>query len=108
MLSHWQPFRDLKLMFADSRRAEQLTLRSQQRIVDTVEDSVLRTEMTGLESQEEDTPLPGTQEGLKGHLPGTQGASFSWDSRVIFFLDAPDTLKCVLFLMISVSSSLNR
>ncbi len=39
-----------------SRRAEQLSLRSQQRIVSTVEDSVLRTEMTGLESQEEDSP----------------------------------------------------
>ena len=39
-----------------SRRAEQLSLRSQQRIVGTVEDSVLRMEMTGLESQEEDAP----------------------------------------------------
>ena len=39
-----------------SRRVEQLRLRSQQRIVATVEDSVLRTEMTGLESQEEDAP----------------------------------------------------
>jgi hypothetical protein len=48
LLSHWQPFRDLKLMFAGSRRAEQLSLRSQQRIVATVEDSVLRTEMAGL------------------------------------------------------------
>jgi hypothetical protein len=56
LLSHWQPFRDLKLMFAGSRRAEQLSLRSQQRIVATVEDSVLRTEMTGLESQKEDAP----------------------------------------------------
>jgi hypothetical protein len=53
-LSHWQPFRDLKLMFAGSRRAEQLSLRSQQRIVATVEDSVLRTVMTDLESEEED------------------------------------------------------
>jgi hypothetical protein len=41
-------------MFAGSRRAEQLSLCSQQRIVATVEDSVLRTEMTDLESQEED------------------------------------------------------
>jgi hypothetical protein len=56
ILSHWQPFWDLKLMFAGSRRAEQLSLRSQQRIVATVEDSVLRTEMTVLESQEEDAP----------------------------------------------------
>ena len=56
ILSHWQPFQDLKLMFAGSRRAEQLSLHSQQRIVATVEDSVLRTEMAGLESQEEDDP----------------------------------------------------
>ena len=56
ILSHWQPFRDLKRRFAGSRRAEQLSLRSQQRIVATVEDSVLRTEMTGLESLEEDDP----------------------------------------------------
>jgi hypothetical protein len=56
ILSHWQPFLDLKLIFASSRRAEQLSLRSQKRIVATVEDSVLRTEMAGLESQEEDAP----------------------------------------------------
>ena len=56
ILSHWQPFWDLKLMFAGSRRAEQLSLRSQQRIVATVEDSVLRTEMADLQSQEEDAP----------------------------------------------------
>jgi hypothetical protein len=43
-------------MFPDSCRAEHLNLRSQQHIVTTVEDSVLRTEMTGLESQEEDVP----------------------------------------------------
>ena len=43
-------------MFADSRRVEQLNLTSQQHIVPTVEDSVLRTEMTDLESQEEDAP----------------------------------------------------
>jgi hypothetical protein len=43
-------------MFEGSRRAEQLSLRSQQRIVATVEDSVLRTEMPDLESQEEDAP----------------------------------------------------
>jgi hypothetical protein len=51
-----QPFRDLKLMFAASLRAEQLSLRSQQRVVATVEESVLKTEMADLESQEEDTP----------------------------------------------------
>ena len=56
ILNHWQPFRDLKLMFAVSCRAEQLRLRSQQRIVATAEDSVLRTEMASLASQEEDAP----------------------------------------------------
>jgi hypothetical protein len=56
ILSHWQPFQDLKLMFAGSRRAEQLSLRSQQRVVATVEESVLKMEMAGLESQEEDAP----------------------------------------------------
>jgi hypothetical protein len=43
-------------MFATSRRTEQLNLRSQQRVVATVEESVLKTEMAGLESQEEDAP----------------------------------------------------
>ncbi len=56
ILSHWEPLRDLKFMFAGSLRAEQLSLRSQQRIVTTVEDSVLRTEMAGLESLQEDDP----------------------------------------------------
>jgi hypothetical protein len=56
LLSHWKTFRDLKLMFAGSRRAEQLSLRTQQHVVATVEDSVLRTEMVDLESQEEDAP----------------------------------------------------
>ena len=41
ILLHWQPFRDLSLEFVGSRRAEQLSLRSQQRIVATVEDSTL-------------------------------------------------------------------
>jgi hypothetical protein len=31
ILLHWQPFRDLKLRYVGSRRAEQLSLRSQQR-----------------------------------------------------------------------------
>ena len=39
-----------------SRRAEQLRLRSQQRIIATAEDSVRRTEIANLESQEEDAP----------------------------------------------------
>ena len=56
ILLHWQPFRDLKLKYVGSRRAEHLSLRSQQRIVATVEESVLRTEMVDLESQEEDAP----------------------------------------------------
>jgi hypothetical protein len=56
ILDHWQPFRDLKLVIVGSCRAEQLGMRSQQRIVATVEDSVLRTEIAGLESQKEDAP----------------------------------------------------
>jgi hypothetical protein len=56
VLQKWQPFRDLKLKFLGSRRQEHLSSRCQQRVVDTVEESVLRTEMTGLESQEEDAP----------------------------------------------------
>ncbi len=36
ILDHWQPFRDLKFIFAGSRRAEELGLRSQQRIVATI------------------------------------------------------------------------
>jgi hypothetical protein len=43
-------------MFTDSRLTEQSSLRSQPYIVATVEDSVLRTEMTGFESQELDAP----------------------------------------------------
>ena len=57
ILLHWQPFRDLKLKYVGSRQAEQLrSLHSQQRIVATVEESVLKTEMVVLESQEEDAP----------------------------------------------------
>ncbi len=39
-----------------SRQAEQLNSRSEQSVVATVEESVLKTEMTVLEPQEEDTP----------------------------------------------------
>jgi hypothetical protein len=56
ILLHWQPFRDLKVKYVGSRQVEQLTLHSQQRIVATVEESVLKTEMSGLESQEADDP----------------------------------------------------
>ena len=56
ILINWQPFRDLKLKFVGSRRQEQLSSRCQQRVVATVEESVLRTEMAGLEPQEEDAP----------------------------------------------------
>ena len=56
ILIHWEPFRDLKTRFVGSRRPEELILRSQQFIVATVEDSVLRTEMSDLESLEEDDP----------------------------------------------------
>ncbi len=56
ILTHWQSFQDLKLMFTGSLRAKQFSLPSQQRVVATVEESVLKTEMAGLESQEEDDP----------------------------------------------------
>ncbi len=56
ILLHWQPFRNLKLKYVGSRQAEQLSSRSQPRVVPTVEESVLKTEMSGLESQEEDDP----------------------------------------------------
>jgi hypothetical protein len=52
ILSMWQHFKDLKQTFADSRRSEQLLLRAQQRVVGTVEDSVLRTDIAILVSQE--------------------------------------------------------
>jgi hypothetical protein len=54
ILSMWPPFKDLKQTFAVSRRAEQLRLRVQQRVVATAEDSIPRTEMASLESQQED------------------------------------------------------
>ena len=57
ILNHCQPFSDLKKqVFVDCRRAEQLLFRVQENIVSTVEDFVLRTEMTSLESQEEHVP----------------------------------------------------
>ncbi len=56
IISLWQSFKDLTQAFAVSRRAEQLLLRSQQRIIATAEDSVLQTEMANLESQKEDDP----------------------------------------------------
>ena len=40
----------------DSRRAKQLRIRTQQRIIATAEDFVRWTEMANLESQEEDAP----------------------------------------------------
>ena len=42
------------MTFEGSRRAEKLPLHQRQRFVVTIEDSALRTEMGGLESQEED------------------------------------------------------
>jgi hypothetical protein len=56
ILLHWQTFRDLKLKYVGLRQTEQLSSCSQQRVVTTVEESVLKTEMAGLESQEEDAP----------------------------------------------------
>ena len=54
ILSRWQPFKDLKQTFTVSHRAEHLRLRVQQRVIVTVEDSTLRTEMENLESDQED------------------------------------------------------
>ncbi len=56
ILIHGKPFRTLKIKYVGSRPAEQLIWPSQQRIVATVEESVLKSEMTDLESQEEDDP----------------------------------------------------
>jgi hypothetical protein len=51
IINHWQPLKDLKQAIPVSRRAEQLRLRSQKRIIATAEDSVLQTEMDNLESR---------------------------------------------------------
>ncbi len=51
VITQWQPFKDLKQTFAVSCRAQQLLLHTQQDVVATVEDSVLRVEMGALESQ---------------------------------------------------------
>ncbi len=56
IISLCQSFKDLRQTFVVSRRSEKLCLRTQQYILSTVEDSVLRTEMDDLESQEEDVP----------------------------------------------------
>ncbi len=56
MIKHRQPFQVQQKAFAVSRRAEQLRLRRAQRIVATAADSVLRTEMTDLEPQEQNAP----------------------------------------------------
>ncbi len=47
---------DLKLKLIGSRKEEQLSSCCQQCVVVTVEESVFRMEMAGLESQEEDVP----------------------------------------------------
>ena len=54
ILSRWYPFKDLKQTFVVSHREEQLCQRVQQRVVPTVEDSALHTEMENLESEGED------------------------------------------------------
>ena len=38
ILLHWQSFRDIKLKYVGSRQAEQLSLRSQQRVVACTQD----------------------------------------------------------------------
>ncbi len=49
ILRHWQPFIDLKLIYADSRHAEQLRLRSQQHIV-----TIRATHYTGCSASTDD------------------------------------------------------
>ena len=56
IIARWPPFTDLQRTFAVSRRAEQLRLHTQQRVVATVEDSALCVEMGTLEPQEEGVP----------------------------------------------------
>ncbi len=56
ILRMWSPFEDLKEIIPVSYRTEQFRFRVQQRVVVTTEDSVLCTEMSILESQEEDSP----------------------------------------------------
>ena len=48
--------KDASFYTTTSRQVEQLSSCSQQLVVATVEESVLKTEMSGLESQEEDAP----------------------------------------------------
>ena len=52
----WSTFKVLKQTFVVSRRDEQFRLCVKQRVVVTVEESVLREEMENFESQEEDVP----------------------------------------------------
>ena len=56
ILKHCQSFRDLKLTFVVSLRTEKVRVRTQERIIATTEDSVLRTEMDNLEPLDEETP----------------------------------------------------
>ena len=51
IIGRWKPFKDLKQTFVMSRRSEHLRLHSQYRIVTTVEDSALRTEMGTAENK---------------------------------------------------------
>ena len=56
IIKYCQSFKDLKQTFVVSRRADQLRFRTQERVVDTVEDSVLCTELEDFKSLEEDIP----------------------------------------------------
>ena len=52
----WQPFKDLRQRFANTRRMEQLHLHAPQKITATVADSALRVEMEALEPEQEGAP----------------------------------------------------
>ena len=53
LIKEWQPFKDLRQHFANTRRMEQLQLHAPQKITATVADSALRVEMEALEPEQE-------------------------------------------------------
>ena len=53
LIQEWQPFKDLRQRFANTRRMEQLQLHAPQKITATVANSALRVEMKALEPEHE-------------------------------------------------------
>ena len=56
LIEEWQPFKDLRQRFANTRRMEQLQLHAPQKITATVAESALRVEMEALEPEQEGAP----------------------------------------------------